>query len=479
MTRQQKIPVADFASKLSWCFENLVPRRVYPAGTGEHRSASGRWKEISNLSNLYDRLKHDLWHELVPTRERWLQDVREDRCNPTLLKQILAIYPEIDAEPMIENNFHEFRRCAEPLVAIRDKYVHLGRHFLQERHVLAQFSKQFYRTVDETPDWPLVARDGWRLERPLEISENTVVDQFLPWVTYPAPTPLPGLNARYSQIRRLLSPSSILPFNGDCYRLSQVDMNDEGRACFSYGPCSYFDYYDTCEIHALKMSALQLGEPGPPCADILDLESKASVPGINTLTIFKNYHPHGQEPRGYFLLHRRSSKTVQAGGTLHVVPSGQHQPSQAHYGRDEDVSIWRTMVREFCEEIYGVPEAHSLRISPGDQLVSQPFRKIVDPIFRSGAARSFLLGVGLDPVTAKAEILVVTVVDFYKVDRLGADHLRKLNPNWEGNVRPFALTKAQVRTQLNLDRSFDLKWLPAGKACLSQFLEHFDLIMAA
>jgi hypothetical protein len=479
LPRQRKIGVPDFAAKLSWCFENLVPQRVRPAERGEAHAQRGRLEEISNFSNLYRRLEYDLEHERLPIRERWLQDVREDRCGSTLLQQICSIYPELHAGMMTGTDFAEFCRQAKHLVEARDSYVGLGRHFLSERDTLAGFSKDHYRSVDETPDWPLVARLSWRLAEPIALSEQSSLDRFIPSATFPSPRPLPGLNAKYSQIRRMLAPASILPFNGDCYRLAEVDMNDQGRPCFAYGPCCYFDYYDTCEVHALKMAALHLGLPPLPAPDLLDLASKASVPGVNTLTVFLNFKPEGQRAGDYFLLHRRSSKTVQAGGTIHVVPSGQHQPSQAHYGRDEDVSIWRTMVREFCEEIYGLPEAHGLRTEAGDQLDSPEFRKIVEPIFRSGAARSFLLGVGLDPVTAKAEILAVTVVDFAVIDRAGADRLRHLNPNFEGEVCYFALTKRQISTQLELDRSNDLKWLPAGKACLQEFLRHYDVIIGA
>jgi hypothetical protein len=476
LPRQSKVAVLEFSKKLTWCFENLVPQRVRPSERGEPHSQRGRLQEITNLSKLWMRMDGDHPGQM-PTRERWLQDVRENRAGLTILQHICAIYPELDIELLTDTDFAEFRRRAGHLVEARDGYIELGRDFLLRRDALARFSKGYYRSVDETPDWPLVARRSWRLARPIELSERSALDRFLPSATFPAARPLPGLNAKYSQIRRMLAPESILPFNGECYRLAELDFEDPGRPCFTYGSCCYFDYYDTCEVHALKMAALESGVPPPPAPDLLDFTAKASVPGVNTLTVFRNFRLAGQRPGDYFLLHRRSSKTVQAGRTIHVVPSGQHQPSQAHYGRDEDVSIWRTMVREFCEEIYGVPEAHGLRTAAGDQLDSPSFRKIVDPIFRSGAARSYLLGVGVDPVTGKAEILAVTIIDFAALDPASADHLSRPSPNWEGDIGYFALTKTQIRTQLDLDRTYDLKWLPAGKACLEEFLRHFDALV--
>jgi hypothetical protein len=475
---QRKIPVSDFGEKLAWCFQNLVPQRVWPAHSGEEAARATRQMEIGNPSNLWDRMRNDVGERNLPTRGKWLQDVRENRCAPTILQFIASIYPEIDDRMLAECDYDAFRSRAGQLVAIRDQYINLGRKFLDKREALARFAKDFYREIDETPGWPLIAKKEWRLDRPIEIEEASTIDRFEPSATYDPPQPLPGLNARYSQIRRMLAPRSILPFNGDCYRLADIDMNYDGRAIFTYGPCSYFDYYDTCEIHALKMAALGDGDASSITTGVFDLGRKASVPGVNTLTIFLNYKPVGLSPGNYFLLHRRSSKTVQAGNTVHVVPSGQHQPSQAHFGLDDDISIWRTMVREFCEEIYGVPEAHGLRTAAGDQLLSPVFRRIVDPLFRSNASRTFLLGVGLDPVTAKAEILVTTVIDFGKVDISHRDRLRDLNPNWEGDLRYFTLSKSQIRTQLDLDRSYDLKWLPAGKACLTEFIRHYDSIIS-
>ena len=246
---------------------------------------------------------------------------------------------------------------------------------------------------------------------------------------------------------------------------------------FNYGPCKYFDYYDSCEIHALRMASLAHDDGDILDVSPFDLTSHAAVPGINTLTVLLNFKPQGYSAGNWFLLHRRSGATVQAGNTIHVVPSGQHQPSHAYYGLDKDVSIWRTMVREFCEEIYNLKEAHGLSAAAGDPLDFSKFRMIVDPIFRSGASRVYLLGVGIDPVTSKPEILLVNIIDFQKVPIEHRQRLQVLVPNWEGKFEPCELKKQQIETQLKLDRTNDLKWLPAGKACLTQFLEHFDQLI--
>jgi hypothetical protein len=476
MVRQRKVDVAGLSDKLNWAIENLVPQRVRPPSAGEHATPQNS-ADIKSLSNLWQRMQHDADGSWFPTRTNWLEDVREGRCSLGILAMIREVYPELTVELLLEPDFDDFRSACGNLVEARDRYIGLGHYFLSERERLAGWSKQFYTGADEVPDWPLLARKDWLPSGPIEIAEGSSIDRFEPAASYGDAPNLPGLNARYGQIRRLLSPRSKPPFNGDCYRLLAADLTGGGDSIFSYGPCKYFDYYDTCEVHALKIASLERDGINLIDIDPFDLRAHAAVPGINTLTVFLDFRISGQSGRNHFILHRRSRATVQAGNTLHVVPSGQHQPSQAYYGLDADISIWRTMVREFCEELYNVPEAHGLGIGAGDPLQSPAFRKYVDPIFRSGASRTYLLGMGLDPVTAKPEILLVNIIDFGKIPIQQRDQLRQQSPNWEGSIQFCALTRSQIETQLELDRSHDLKWLPAGKACLSEFLRHFDTLI--
>jgi hypothetical protein len=474
--RQRKIKVSRFGEKLNWCFLNLVPQSVRPPTAGEHSApkASG---EVTNFSGLYKRMQNDAGDTWFPARERWLEDVRLDRCSREILALIVGVYPELTVDTLLESDFDTFCTTSKHLVESRDTLIDLGRHFLSHRQDLAAFSKQYYGAEDAEPDWPLLALPGWRFRKPILVSEETRIDHFHPETAHLISPMLPGLNARYSQIRKMLSPGSRQPFNGECYRLIDVNVSGDDQPIFSYGPCKYFDYYDSCEIHALQMAALSRDERDIFNVAPFDLIGRAAVPGINTLTVMLNFKSPGYSPGNWFLLHRRSGATVQAGNTIHVVPSGQHQPSHAYYGLDKDVSIWRTMVREFCEEIYSVQEAHGLSAAAGDPLDSAQFRTIVDPIYRSGASRAYLMGVGLDPVTSKPEILLVNIIDFNKIPIEHRQRLQVLIPNWEGKFQLCELKKQQIETQLKIDRANDLKWLPAGKACLTQFLTHFDDLM--
>ena len=474
MTKQRTIEVPSLAEKLAWSVDMLIPQRAQPQNEGEHATPA-KGAEIKSVSALYGRLSEGRGERWLPTRANWLKDVARGRASLETLEMIREVFPELTVALLREPDLGRFRDAMSHLVAARDRYVSLGRYFLAERDRLAAFSKAHYANADEIPDWPLLAKAAWRPRQPVPIGEDSRIDRFEPTASYPAGSNLAGLNARYGQIRRLLSPESKPPFNGECYRLLGIDFSAD--TIFNYGPCRYFDYYDTCEIHALKIASLHRDGTAPLALDPFDIGTRAAVPGVNALTVLRNFRVPGEKDCDRFLLHRRSRATVQAGNTLHVVPAGQHQPSQAFYGLDADVSIWRTMVREFCEELYSVPEAHGLSVAAGDPLESPAFRRIVNPVFRSDASRAWLLGAGLDPVTAKPEILVVNVVDFSKIPIQQRDQLQRHSMNWEGKRQIHELTRTQVETQLSLDRSNDLKWLPAGKACLQEFLRHMPALL--
>lgn len=473
--KQHKVHVPALGEKLVWTLDNLVAQRPALASDGEHATPD-QPDEIKSLSTLWKRLRDDAGETWFPRRTNWLDDVKREKCSLEILDRICGIYPEITSELLRSRDLGGFQQACSHLVARRDHYIGLGRYFLTEREKLAAFAKAHYAGRDELPEWPLLAKRAWLPSEPILLGESLAIDRFEPAASYPDARPLPGLNAHYGQIRRLLSPGARPPFNGECYRLLSMELGRPDAPIFTYGPCKYFDYYDTCEVHALKIASLERDGAAVLDVDPFDLSAHAAVPGVNTLTVFLNFKDHGPE-RNCFLLHRRSGATVQAGRTIHVVPSGQHQPSQAFYGLDSDVSIWRTMVREFCEELYNVKEAHGLSVSAGDPLDSVDCRRIVDPIFRSGASRAYLLGMGLDPVTAKPEILAVNIVDLRKLNQQQRDLVRRQAPNWEGRLQYCTLTRAQVRTQIELDRSHDLKWLPAGKACLMAFSRHFGRLL--
>lgn len=180
-----------------------------------------------------------------------------------------------------------------------------------------------------------------------------------------------------------------------CYRLLAVDGHR-----LTFGPGRYFDKLDSAEALAHEYcaggSALRdrIGDP-------FDLRRRSVIPDVQTLLLGRD---------GRFLTQWRDPAKVAANGGVHgLVPTGEFQPS----GSDllGDLSLRRTIAREYAEEVLGVPE---LRDPPAS--FYEPFRDL--PLF--------FLGLGVDALTLAASVLTVAVVD-------SLDHAVAVNA--EGRIR--------------------------------------------
>src|SRR5262249_7066226 len=156
-----------------------------------------------------------------------------------------------------------------------------------------------------------------------------------------------------------------------------------------------------------------------------------------------------------------------------VVPAGGHQPHAAAYGDDKEVSLWRTVVREFCEELFDKEDAVRSR-RHGESFLDLPeVKEYVDVLFRKGNAKVFLMGAGLDPVTTKCEFMIAIVVDWEKASR--KMELR-VDENYEGEVRFIDLTPDNLIREANIPRSGKAMY-PSSKACLLLGAQHFDFLL--
>ncbi|MGH3913017.1 MAG: hypothetical protein ACRDTC_06360 [Pseudonocardiaceae bacterium] len=126
-----------------------------------------------------------------------------------------------------------------------------------------------------------------------------------------------------------------------------------------FGLAAYFDKLDVSEALAHEMAAVCMAQGLPRSAERLrgrlpfrervgdpfDLQRRAVIPGIATLTIRLRRYP----AESSFLLHwRDSAKVATAGGTYGVIPTGEFQPSSVGlWDRRNDFDLWRNMVREY------------------------------------------------------------------------------------------------------------------------------------
>jgi hypothetical protein len=118
-------------------------------------------------------------------------------------------------------------------------------------------------------------------------------------------------------------------------------------------------------------------------------------------------------------MHWRDPQRVASGGGLYqVMPVGIFQPtSDMPWDVVNDFDLWRSLVREFSEEFLGAPER---RGDPGQPLLydAWSFFKAMSQARREGALRIFCFGLGIDPLTLVADILMAVVLDGEAFDEL-------------------------------------------------------------
>jgi hypothetical protein len=116
------------------------------------------------------------------------------------------------------------------------------------------------------------------------------------------------------------------------------------------------------------------------------------------------------------------------------------QPSSATPGNEaNDFDLWRSVAREYAEELLGEPEL------AGDDgpldYDGWPFFRVLQDARRAGRLQVSWLGLGIDPLSLVADLLVVAVFDDDAFDELFAGMVAT---NAEGEVLTVPFTAEVV-----------------------------------
>jgi hypothetical protein len=296
------------------------------------------------------------------------------------------------------------------------------RELNQRRHQLTQAASSLYPGAPRVGTTALRCRKEWIPERPLELSEvrlNWARRPPVPAVTGAEPAS-EGVRPRrrdgtrypvYADALADLSPPALFE-NRPTFRLLSADLADR-PGHMDLTPGWYFDGVNVgealahelasgCERGPVTMDRLPFRAlVGDPC----DLARRSATPAITTLTL--------RQPAtggASFLLHWRDpAKVTHAGGMHQVIPVGIFQPADGNpASARSDLSLWRSMVREFSEELLGTSEDYQDLGSPLDY-DRWPFYRQLSAARTAGKLRVFCLGVGVDPLTLAVDILCVAV----------------------------------------------------------------------
>jgi hypothetical protein len=376
--------------------------------------------------------------------------------------------------------------------------------FLDERKLLrgsrvplADRAKLLYPSF-ASQDLPLLFDRGWLPARPMELKDVHVIPDGGIAAARPSRRLESGLpyTAAHRRYRRYADAIGDLDRptqfeNRACYRLVAVEPAASDwtiRVCKTH----YFDMLNTCEAVGFEFAGTQMDDRGelrtPPATvhfppgrkgagSPFQFDRRCVVPGINTLTVRSDGADTG------FFMHRRQTSDADpdsvatAMGTNHVVPAGEFQPASIDPTNfTEDADMWRTILREYAEELWGLPEAAGRSGAKIDYERDEPYRSINKARAANNCWARFL-GLGIDPLSLKAEVLTVCVFRAAEFDRIfGKALARSALPKEVGmsrNAEGVLLTGHDYKG-IPFDHRHVLEFtsgphetLPAGAACLA------------
>jgi hypothetical protein len=210
-------------------------------------------------------------------------------------------------------------------------------------------------------------------------------------------------------------------FDAKTYRLLGVDPADPtaGPAlCLRVGVSSYWDCFDFSEGLRHEAAHRYLASSGSKIdgmfrkslGDPFDLLGRHCGLGFATLTIRRG------DSGASFYLHRRGDQVAVGQNETSLVPAGEFQPSDdSRFALHRDLDVWLAMMREYAEEFLNMDEVRQGRGAPIDYAAQSPFRELL-AAKTGGLIRPYLLGIGLDPASWKAQILTICVFDALTFD---------------------------------------------------------------
>ena len=323
------------------------------------------------------------------------------------------------------------RFAAEPPARWRAERRGLNEH----RHPLTQAASRLYPDAARAGTTVLLCREEWIPPQPLGLDEVK-----LNWTGHPPAPAVSGAEDASAHVRPLDADGARYPFytdalaaldppalfdNRPCYRLLGARLVP-GASHLDLAPGRYFDGVNIGEALAHELSAAPAGDPGRVAAprlpfrdfigDPCDLARRSAMCAITTLTLRRT--PSGDAS---FLLHWRDpGRVTHAGGLYQVMPVGIFQPADGNPASvGSDLSLWRSMAREFSEELLGTTEDYRAFGSPVDY-GRWPFYRALSAAREAGKVSVFCLGMGVDPLTLAVDILAAAVFDSGLFDDLFA-----------------------------------------------------------
>jgi hypothetical protein len=368
------------------------------------------------------------------------------------------------------------------------------------RSHLESVAKEAQREYLLAADVPLLVRPGWIVPRPLPLDavrmdwvEPAVAESQLSAAFEPARRVIRRYWTGSSQYRdtyhdvieRLEETDPKLFFNGSSFRLLDVSAGTDGVSqekfpvTLTFTAGWYFDALDTTDVLGYETAALSLSPRRRDAARMMrgryrtwlgspfNLQKRCGIPGVNTLTIRRG------TPVPTFILHERSlQKVATSKGVTHVVPAGEFQPRDlSSLASVVDLDLWNNITREYAEEFLGLDDAQGQSIDTQYSSRLDEVASALNDARGDGGVSVWFLGVGMDPLMWKPEILTVAIFEPEVFDTIFRDMVTE---NDEGRLifRDAETKQMTPFTESNTNDRIRDRLLPAGAGCLALAWQH-------
>jgi hypothetical protein len=174
-------------------------------------------------------------------------------------------------------------------------------------------------------------------------------------------------------------------------------------------------------------------------------------------------------------MHRRGDVSREASGTYHVIPAGTFQPilwNDREHATEFDIDF--TLLREFAEECYNDKADVDGHLDHSITEIRKKNRRFdaTLQLHAQGAIKTYFMGLSVDPVTLKPEILALCIADLAALKA----SIGEFEDQYEG-VRVQEPFDRQRIADL-LERAQQERLLSAAMGCLALAHKHFDFITA-
>lgn len=324
----------------------------------------------------------------------------------------------------------------------------------RERYAFSDKALQMYGVKDHQ----LLYRDGWvvpfragvLMEDVLAVESDAPVN--VGDTRHPRWMPYRGLTYSDNVKMTLGKKISYLPI----YALAEEPKTEGGSVTVPVRTCQYCQFFDTCDYLSFEIAhAMRIRRIPPEAIRMPDLPYRSSIEpydlsnrhtgiGISTLTVVVNIP---DEIGQVFLVHNRKGKTAEGGEVYHAVPAGSYEPIDGMNPETHGNRPFDSAFREFIEEV----------IDTRYDFVSSP--DLLKYFSEKVHADIFYLGIGLEPLNLKAEMMSLMIVDFQMSSLFdGCDSVEDLfkdrKETDEGGIRVVPFREEFIDHYANSRKSF-------------------------